>query len=75
MIATSFNSNEDGAQPVVPFQALSAACITIQFVLVYAMSEQAHAEAARDINAALHAGVLRPRVAQRPPLDQIADAH
>jgi NADPH:quinone reductase-like Zn-dependent oxidoreductase len=59
----------------VPYQALSAHCITVHFVLVYTMGQQAHDQAARDSNAALMAGILRPRIAHRFPLQDLVAAH
>ena len=49
--------------------------VTIHLVLVYVMPSEAHARAAADLNAALAAGALQPRIARRFSLDQIADAH
>ncbi len=49
--------------------------ITVNFVLVYAMSRAKHDLAIADLTAALRAGALKPRVARRFGLDEIAKAH
>jgi NADPH:quinone reductase-like Zn-dependent oxidoreductase len=59
----------------VPYQALSSMCISVHFVLVYTMGPAAHADAAADTNAALEAGVLRPRIAHEYALSDIVAAH
>lgn len=74
-VASYFNSNDGATDAVVPYQLLSSNCISIHFVLVYTMGQVAHEDAARDTNAALVAGYLRPRIAARYPLDQVAEAH
>ena len=48
---------------------------TVRFTLVYVMDREAHEIAARDLNAALASGALRPRIVERFPLDQIVEAH
>jgi NADPH2:quinone reductase len=62
-------------EPKVPFWPLLAKDITIRFVLVYAMPEQAHAEAAAAITDALRRGALKHQVFKVFPLDAIAAAH
>lgn len=74
-VASYFNGPDGAPTAAVPYQTLSSMCITVHFVLVYTMGQAAHDQAARDINAALTAGVLRPRIAQRFPLAELAAAH
>jgi len=68
-------STENNFAPTIPFRALMSKNATLQLVLVYTMSAAAHAAAARDINLALEAGALRPRIAARFSLDETAAAH
>jgi NADPH:quinone reductase-like Zn-dependent oxidoreductase len=56
-------------------QGLLTKDVQVRFTLVYAMSTAAHAEAAHDLNQALRAGALKPRIAQRFRLDEIAAVH
>ena len=49
--------------------------LTVRFVLVYAMPDQAHAEAAAWINAALARGSLRHQFHRTFALDEIVQAH
>lgn len=49
--------------------------ITMHFVLEYLMPMAAHLKAAEEVTAALRDRALRPRIARRFPLEQIADAH
>jgi NADPH2:quinone reductase len=74
-IASYFNSNDGSATAMVPYQSLSSMCISVHFVLVYSMGPAAHAAAAADTNAALEAGVLRPRIAGEYALAEIVAAH
>lgn len=74
-IASYFNSNDGAVTAVVPYQALSSMCISVHFVLVYTMGAAAHAAAAADTNAALEAGVLRPRIAGEYALADVVAAH
>ncbi|MBV9356488.1 MAG: NADPH:quinone reductase [Chloroflexi bacterium] len=62
-------------KPAVPFRQLMVKNVTVHAVLVYTMVESAKAAAARDITRALEQGALRPMIAQRLPLAEIADAH
>lgn len=68
---------ESGGAPLpqIPFYELLLSSISVHFVLVYMMPHAAHTQAAQDITAALAAGRLRPRIARRFTLDQIAAAH
>ncbi|MGH9147307.1 MAG: NADPH:quinone reductase [Vicinamibacterales bacterium] len=73
VIATYFSSPlESSAFPALP---LMWNCISVQFVLVYTMSQQAHFDAIRDVTSCLEAGQYRTRVGARFRLDQLADAH
>lgn len=73
IIATYFSSPmESSPFPVLP---LMWNCITVQFVLVYTMSQQAHLQAIRDVTACLEAGQYRTQVGARFRLNQLADAH
>jgi NADPH:quinone reductase len=49
--------------------------VTIRLVGSDDLPEEANHKAAVDITACLEAGALHPRIAQRLPLDRIADAH
>jgi len=74
-VASYFNSADGSPDAVVPYQMLSSNCISVHFVLVYTMGPAAHDQAARDTNAALVSGHLRPRIAGRFPLADLAAAH
>ncbi|HVY17982.1 MAG TPA: NADPH:quinone reductase [Rhodopila sp.] len=74
-IASYFNGPDGAPTATVPYAVLSSMCITVYFVLVYTMGRTAHDQAACDINAALTAGMLRPRIAQRFPLTELVAAH
>ena len=63
------------AKPRVPFWDLLFKNATIRLVGSDDLLEEANREAASDITACLEAGALRPRIAQRLPLERIADAH
>jgi NADPH2:quinone reductase len=62
-------------EPVLPFWPLLAKDITARFVLVYAMSREAHDEAANWITAALERGALKHQFHRTFALDDIALAH
>ena len=61
--------------PQVPIYSLIYKNLTVHYVLVYAMSKLAHEQAAADITTCLKAGVLKHQIAERFPLDRIAEAH
>lgn len=63
------------AEPRLPFWNLLFKNVTIRLVGSDNLPEDANRKAAADITACLGAGMLRPRIAQRLPLDRIADAH
>ena len=73
VIATYFSSPIASAQ--FPFFPLMVNCITVHYVLVYTMSEQAHRDAIRDTTACLEAGQYRTHVGARFRLEQTAEAH
>ncbi len=58
-----------------PIYSLIYKNLTVHYVLVYAMSPSAHQQAAKDITACLKAGGLKPAIAKRYPLEEIAAAH
>ncbi len=62
-------------EPRIPFWPLVTLDASIRFILVYAMPEAAHAEAARAINEAIEQGWLRHNLGTRLPLEEIARAH
>ncbi|MGE3861291.1 MAG: NADPH:quinone reductase, partial [Burkholderiaceae bacterium] len=62
-------------EPALPFPPLLQKNLTVRFVLVYAMSEQAHRDAADWISRALAEGRLRHQIAGVFALDDIVAAH
>ena len=58
-----------------PFPRYMSKGITLHTIYVYGMSREAHWAAVRDTTAALKAGVYRPRIGARFPLERTADAH
>lgn len=68
---------ESGNAPTVelPFYDLLYKSATLRTILVYALSDAAHAAARRDINQAISAGALRSIIAARYPLAETAQAH
>jgi NADPH:quinone reductase len=62
-------------EPQLPFWPLLAKDITVRFVLVYAMTAQAHDDAVEWINDALDRGLLRHQVYRVFGLDDIVAAH
>lgn len=65
----------NSAKVEIPFYDLLYKNATLRTVLVYAMSDEAHAAAARDINQAISEGALRHQIALRVPLTQTAEVH
>ena len=49
--------------------------LTVRMVIVYAMPEEAKAQAVADTRAALIEGGLQHRIAETLPFDQMANAH
>lgn len=68
-------ASDSNVNPQIPFYGLVYRNLTVHYVLVYGMSQAAHQAAIADITTCLQAGVLRHQIAQRFPLDQIANAH
>jgi NADPH2:quinone reductase len=65
----------DGDDPVLPVRACMAANVTLRFILLYGVPEQARSQAVADITAALNDGALSELPVHRFPLDDIAAAH
>ncbi len=63
------------AEPKLPFFKMLYMDLTIRFVLVYAMPEEAKRQAAAAIVGKLQEGDLEHRIAHRVPLAEIARAH
>ena len=63
------------AEPELPFWPLLFKNVTIRLVGSDDLTEEANGQAVADITACLRAGVLRPRVAERFPLERVAEAH
>jgi NADPH2:quinone reductase len=62
-------------EPAIPFWPMLAKDLTVRFVLVYAMSRDAHDEAAAFITEALSAGRFVHQVFRKFPMDEVAAAH
>jgi len=62
-------------QPALPFFAMLSKDLTLRTVLVYVMSDEAHAEAASYISARLQDGSLRHQIQHIYSLDEIVQAH
>jgi NADPH:quinone reductase-like Zn-dependent oxidoreductase len=62
-------------QPTLPFFDMMYKDLTVHFVIVYAMPEQAKLHAIADIDRALRRGSLHHRVAHSLPLEEIARAN
>ena len=73
VIATYESSNAPTVE--MPFYELLYKNAALRTVLVYAMSDEAHAAAARDINQAITDGTLQHLIAAHYPLSDTADAH
>lgn len=73
VIATYESGN--APQVTIPFYDLLYKNAALRTVLVYAMSEEAHAAAARDINQAIDDGALQAKIAAHYPLTETAQAH
>lgn len=68
-------SSTQVAEPRLPFFRMMYQDLTIHFVIVYAMPEDAKQHAIADIGTALEAGALSHRIAARLPLADVAEAH
>ena len=62
-------------EPALPFRTMMFMDLTVRMVIVYAMPEEAKAQAVADTQAALVEGGLQHRIAETLPFDQIAKAH
>jgi NADPH:quinone reductase-like Zn-dependent oxidoreductase len=62
-------------EPVLPYYALQRKGVTVHFVQVYILPPDHRKRAVEEINRSLKARRLRPTIAARYPLDQIAAAH
>jgi NADPH2:quinone reductase len=62
-------------EPPIPFWPMLAKDLAVRFVLVYAMGEQAHAEAAAWISNALSRGALKHQFFRTFALDDVVAAH
>lgn len=61
--------------PQLPFFELLRKDITVHFVLVYIIPQEARESGLTDVTSALEAGALRPIIAARFPLQETAQAH
>ncbi len=68
-------SSDAEPEPALPFWPLVMLDATVRFVLVYAMTRQAHEEAAAAITEALCEGWLQHNIGRRLRLERIAEAH
>ena len=68
-------SSTQVAEPKLPFFRMMYQDLTVRFVIVYAMPEEAKQQAIADIDAALSGNALSHRIAHALPLDDIARAH
>ena len=62
-------------EPALPFRTMMFMDLTVRMVIVYAMPEEAKAQAVADTQAALIADGLQHRIAETLPFDQMAKAH
>jgi NADPH2:quinone reductase len=62
-------------EPALPFRTMMFMDLTVRIVIVYAMPEEAKAQAVVDTQAALIEGSLQHRVAETLPFEQMAKAH
>ena len=68
-------SSDAEPEPKLPYWSLVLLDATVRFVLVYAMTREAHDAAAVAITEALEQGWLRHNIGARLPLERIAEAH
>ena len=73
VIATYESGNAPSVE--IPFYELLYKNATLRTVLVYAMSDEAHAAAVRDINQAIKEGALQSLIAAHYSLSETASAH
>lgn len=65
----------DGPDPLLPIRRFMTANVTLEFVLLYGVGEQAVQRAAADITRAIEDGALTELPVHRFALDEIAAAH
>jgi NADPH:quinone reductase len=68
-------SSDEVPEPVVPFNAMLMKDLTIRFVLIYEVGNEARLDAAREINRLLAARELKHQIAEVYSLEQAAVAH
>jgi NADPH:quinone reductase-like Zn-dependent oxidoreductase len=62
-------------EPALPFRTMMFMDLTVRLVIVYAMPEEAKAQAVAETQTALTGGSLQHRIAETLPFDQMARAH
>ena len=62
-------------EPALPFRTMMFMDLTVRMVIVYAMPEEAKAQAVADTQTALTEGGLQHRIAKTLPFDRMAKAH
>ena len=62
-------------EPALPFRTMMFMDLTVRMVIVYAMPEEAKAQAVADTQSALAKDALQHRVAETQPFDRMARAH
>ena len=62
-------------EPALPFRTMMFMDLTVRMVIVYAMPEEAKAQAVADTQVALAEGGLQHRIVETLPFDQMARAH
>jgi NADPH2:quinone reductase len=73
VIAAYFNRADP--QPALPFLPMMLKSLSIRFVLVYLLPEDARRRALEDIDTALRANALRPHIGRVYSLEETARAH
>lgn len=73
-VVASYSSTQV-PRPELPFFQMMYKDVTVRFVIVYAMPEEAKYAAIRDIESALTVNRLRHRIAETLPLDHIAQGN
>jgi NADPH:quinone reductase len=68
-------SSTSNREPILPYYALQRKGVSVQFVQAFILPPLARARAIATINALLQTGRLRPTIAARLPLGDIARAH
>jgi NADPH2:quinone reductase len=73
-VIAAYDSETEG-YPSLPFFELMIRNVTLRLILVYGIADLAREQAITDIQTTLEAGVLRPLVGARFPLQEIVQAH